>query len=958
MLSFHLVTVSFLAFNVYWATESLAHKTRLNGNTLSFALFHAPPGYVVTITPDGNFTFRGSYAMEMDWLAKKLNFTLSYRVLNHTISAKYGNPTNHAFHLIENKEVDGFAVVFIATPERKKIMDLTPFFAWSEPYTMVVPRPEEESRLFAFIWPFHPSVWLLIGITMVVMVVVMSLFSGSYDWLFVNDFLNPVDQNTREERMTDFWQLPSIYLVYLINIMTNQGGNIAVSRSSFHILVGAWLLVATVLVNSYSGTVVSYLTVPKMKPSIHTFEDLAASPDVGIILKVDTDIGQKILEAESGVLKILGDQARSKPDRLFTDPAKINARLVTGLYAYPYLQVFAKFFVSDQFKKDGKCRFQMSKPLSLTGFWSMAFQKGSKLTSIFNDVLVEIWETGLPSRWSNEVIPRAPQCFAKEKTRAHLTDQVPIRLTDLMGAFLILGKGHLPAAHKIKTIIITVFCRKLICVFSVMWGRLFILLITGQSYFWAAESKRNAELNGAHLTFAVFHNPPYDVLTLRPDGNYSHKGSGPTWQKWLAKKLNFTISYRYVILNQTNIEKYGASNIEYGLHLTANKEVDALVNGLTPTPERKKKVDFSYFIWTEPYAMVVPRPGEEPRLFAFVRPFQSLVIYLCYTKNNSIFCFHSFSKVWLLILITMLAVVGFMSFFSKFSLEMDDFIAEHRQESEQTQTRTLSQYAGSYFVYVLNIITNQGGNVMATRLSFRILVGVWLLIATVLVNSYSGTIVSYLTVPKIKPSINTFEDLAVSTDVELIIKKDVVIGQQILVAKSGTLKILGDRTRSNPERMLTDQTEIDKLLAKGGHAYPWIVSFCKFFIAGQFKKDGDCRFEMTDPVPFPTAFFSVVLQKNSKFTRAFNDAYVVFFSLMLMWESGQITFWVTNDIPRAPKCFAKINPRATLTRQVPIQLKDLMSAFFIFAIGLGLAILAFVMENVIRFRHGHTVVVG
>ncbi|XP_057369973.1 glutamate receptor ionotropic, delta-1-like [Daphnia carinata] len=427
-------------------------------------------------------------------------------------------------------------------------------------------------------------------------------------------------------------------------------------------------------------------------------------------------------------------------------------------------------------------------------------------------------------------------------------------------------------------------------------------------------------------------NPPYDVLTLRPDGNYSHKGTGPTWQRWLAKKLNFTFSYRYVVLNQTTIEKYGASNIEFGLRLIAEKEVDAFVNGLTATPERKKKVDFSYFIWTEPYAMVVPRPGEEPRLFAFVRPFQSLV--------------------WLLILITMFAVVGFMSFFSKFSLKMDNNVAGHRRESGQTQTMTLSFYAGSYFIYVLNIVTNQGGNVNATRLSFRILVGVWLLIATVLVNSYSGTIVSYLTVPKIKPSINTFEDLAISKDVELIIKKDVVIGQQILEAKSGTFKILGDRTRNDPGRLLTDQTEIDKLLAKGSYAYPWIVSFCKFFIAGQFQKDGTCRFEMSDPVPFQTAFFSIVLQKNSKFARAFNDA------LMLLWESGQITFWVTNDIPRAPKCFAKINPRANLTRQVPIQLKDLMSAFFIFAIGMGLAILAFVMENVIHFRNGRMMMVG
>lgn len=76
-----------------------------------------------------------------------------------------------------------------------------------------------------------------------------------------------------------------------------------------------------------------------------------------------------------------------------------------------------------------------------------------------------------------------------------------------------------------------------------------------------------------------------------------------------------------------------------------------------------------------------------------------------------------------------------------------------------------------------------GGNVAVAHFSFRILVGVWVLIATVLVNSYSGTVVAYLTVPKMKPPINTFEDLAASNDVEILIKEDVVIGQQLMVNK-------------------------------------------------------------------------------------------------------------------------------------------------------------------------------
>lgn len=48
--------------------------------------------------------------------------------------------------------------------------------------------------------------------------------------------------------------------------------------------------------------------------------------------------------------------------------------------------------------------------------------------------------------------------------------------------------------------------------------------------------------------------------------------------------------------------------------------------GLIATPERKKMIDLAYFMWTEPFNMIVPKPGEEPRLFAFIKPFQSWVI--------------------------------------------------------------------------------------------------------------------------------------------------------------------------------------------------------------------------------------------------------------------------------------------------------------------------------------------
>lgn len=75
---------------------------------------------------------------------------------------------------------------------------------------------------------------------------------------------------------------------------------------------------------------------------------------------------------------------------------------------------------------------------------------------------------------------------------------------------------------------------------------------------------------------------------------------------------------------------------------------------------------------------------------------------------------------------------------------------------------------------------------------------------------------------------------------------------------------------------------------------------------------------------------------------------------MVLWERGLISFGVKNAIPQASKCFAKTDPRKNLSRrtgrQVPISLNDLMGAFFILGIGLGLSTLVFLIEKIICFR--------
>ncbi|XP_046447217.1 glutamate receptor ionotropic, kainate 2-like [Daphnia pulex] len=433
--------------------------------------------------------------------------------------------------------------------------------------------------------------------------------------------------------------------------------------------------------------------------------------------------------------------------------------------------------------------------------------------------------------------------------------------------------------------------------------------------------KNVGQLNRAHLKFAVSHLPPFDILTLKPDGNYTNSGISPILFNWLTEKLNFTISFYYIPDEMTKA-KYGTkSDLAIVLDLFTDHVVDGSTMGVIRTPERKKVADFAYFMWTEPFTMVVPVPGEEPRLFAFIKPFQN--------------------SVWLLILIAMIVLVVLLSLFSGAYLK---YFTRSDSDNPSADDMTMLGRVSSYSIYVINILTNQGNMVPGGRFSFRILVGVWLLIATVLVNSYSGTVISYLTVPKMKPPINTFEDLAISEDVELILLADNVITMQIMGAHSGTLKILADKMRRNPDNILRNIQKISESLTTSRYAFPFLKTFCNSFVASVYIKEKKCLFKATEPLPFLAGFWSLPFPKNSKYTPFFHSA------LMELWETGLPPFWVKNGMPRAPKCFAKRKSGENSARQGAIRLDDLSGAFLILGIGFGLATLAFLLEKMFGFN--------
>jgi hypothetical protein len=62
--------------------------------------------------------------------------------------------------------------------------------------------------------------------------------------------------------------------------------------------------------------------------------------------------------------------------------------------------------------------------------------------------------------------------------------------------------------------------------------------------------------------------------------------------------------------------------------------------------------------------------------------------------------------------------------------------------------------------------------------------GVWCLTMVVLVNAYTGTLMSYLTVPKLRPIVNTLEELAASSETRMTVDFELGKARMFLVNKN------------------------------------------------------------------------------------------------------------------------------------------------------------------------------
>ncbi|XP_046461150.1 glutamate receptor ionotropic, delta-2-like [Daphnia pulex] len=147
-------------------------------------------------------------------------------------------------------------------------------------------------------------------------------------------------------------------------------------------------------------------------------------------------------------------------------------------------------------------------------------------------------------------------------------------------------------------------------------------------------------------------------------------------------------------------------------------------------------------------------PEKESRLVAVVQPFSLLT--------------------WACLFITFVAMIGTLAIFSRY---------QNTRNSSSVST-SFWEILGRNTLTTLGLLTGQGFYIPQNlRLHIRIPIALWCLVAVVICNAYSGTLTSFLTVTKMKPIINSLEELASSDHYKLTAEYNSAFNDKFLVSK-------------------------------------------------------------------------------------------------------------------------------------------------------------------------------
>ncbi|XP_064646211.1 glutamate receptor ionotropic, delta-1-like [Lineus longissimus] len=241
-------------------TEKLVFPNKYNGfNRKLFKVSTLPYSFFMqkTVHENGTVEYWGLNHDILVIMAKNLNFTFTY---SEPADQYWGAPDtngewNGIIRELIDKSVDLAAATHSITASRALVVDFADAY-YFEPSVIMVKNPGAGSRLTVYIEPLHKWVWLCMFASIPILSFIM--------WLLMK--YSPFYTNQDQEEYMESVNLmrPGPCFWYIFGALWQQGGVDMPKAMSTRFILLVWWLFVVVILATYSGNLIAFLTVTKV----------------------------------------------------------------------------------------------------------------------------------------------------------------------------------------------------------------------------------------------------------------------------------------------------------------------------------------------------------------------------------------------------------------------------------------------------------------------------------------------------------------------------------------------------------------------------------------------------------------------------------------------------------------------------------------------------------------------
>ncbi|XP_057376733.2 glutamate receptor ionotropic, delta-1-like isoform X2 [Daphnia carinata] len=393
---------------------------------------------------------------------------------------------------------------------------------------------------------------------------------------------------------------------------------------------------------------------------------------------------------------------------------------------------------------------------------------------------------------------------------------------------------------------------------------------------------------------------------------------------YLAARLGFT--YEMVRITENRLEP--APNQRGLFNYLWDGKCDFLVSSVSTTRARNEMFDLTTPWEYNSLAFLIPVHDETANIESVVKPFQW--------------------PVWVGLVVAVVCVIVVLTFIQRYlQYRSGTESATKRSTSLPSNNSRLSKgRIGTQFIYVFGNLLSQGGPCTSNRLSFRVVAGAWAMVAFIFVQAYTSTLFTYVVAPVNQPLINSIYDIAASPDISLLVKKAGTIDTMFTNNnRTGFYEKIRNRINSVEYSRCVLISDCIKLITPGSRnvfvdGYPYQLDAIK----EDFAKTGKCNLQLARDT-YMSLLITMVLPKHSPYTDAISKG------ILELREGGFIDYWDVWFRPMPGQCMENIKGSGLKSpggRKHPsLSFKNLSGAFLLFLVGVSLAVLAFLCEQII-----------